>query len=558
MTCSDPPPARIVATSGLASGRVDDGGAVAFPVEAVVVGDGAVTGLVMLEDVQAMPPRTRRSTSGRRDEGKARTDIDASSTSVDRRSRTREDVVMTMRAAQTMPFVILLVAVACTAASTAAPVPSASGPASSPSEGGHSLRIRGAWPTYHGDPARSGAAAGPPLGDVRHAWTSPTLDGDVYAEPLVVGRLVVTATENDTVYALDATSGRVMWRAHVGEPVQSSTLPCGNIAPVSGITATPVVDPRAGLIYAGAFVSPARHELFALRLRSGAVVWHRPIDPPGMDPTTQQLRSALTLANGRVTVAYGGLFGDCGSYHGWVASVAADGSGSLIDYRAPTVNAGGIWAPSGPAVGSDGTLYVTTGNSFSSAFDHGDSVIALSPTLREMGFFAPTDWRDLNTGDADLGSVGPAVLPGDRIFQIGKGGVGYLLDAADLGGIGGELASAQVCDTAAFGGTAHAGDTVYVPCGDGLAAVRVADDRLTVAWRSERFDAGPPIVAGGLVWIVDLGNPALIGLDPDGGAQRIRIALDDASHFASPASAPGCVFVPTRETITAFCIPGAS
>src|SRR5206468_2065760 len=163
--------------------------------------------------------------------------------------------------------------------------------------------------TYHGDPTRSGLAAGPSLGDVLHAWTSPTLDGDVYAEPLVVGRLVLTATENDTVYALDARTGRPVWRSHLGEPVQRSTLPCG-------------------------------------------------------------------------------LFGDCGSYHGWVASVSADGSGPLLDYRAPTVNAGGIWAPSGPAVGPDGTMYVTTGNSFSGdAFDHGDSVIALSPDLRELGFF---------------------------------------------------------------------------------------------------------------------------------------------------------------------------
>jgi outer membrane protein assembly factor BamB len=278
-----------------------------------------------------------------------------------------------------------------------------------------------------------------------------------------------------------------------------------------------------------------------------------------MDPRTQQLRSALALANGRVYVAYGGLFGDCGSYHGWVASVATDGSGPLLDYQVPTVNAGGIWAPSGPAVAADGTLYVTTGNSFSGAtFDHGDSVIALSPDLRELGFFAPTHWPELNVGDVDLGSVGPAILPGDRIFQIGKGGVGYLLDATHLGGIGGELSSTQVCGDAAFGGTAHDDDNVYVPCGDGLVAVRVADDRLTVAWRSERFDAGPPIIAGGLVWTVDLGNSALVGFDPPGGAQRVRMPLDDASHFASPSSAPGCVFVPTRRSITAFCVPGAS
>src|SRR5262249_7446764 len=129
----------------------------------------------------------------------------------------------------------------------------------------HAPRIRGAWPTYHADPARSGVAAGPSLGDVRHAWTSPTLDGDVYAEPLVVGARVYTATENDTVYALNASTGAFVWTTHLGQPVDSSTLPCGNITPVSGITATPVIDQRAGLVYVAAFLAPAEHDLFAIR-----------------------------------------------------------------------------------------------------------------------------------------------------------------------------------------------------------------------------------------------------------------------------------------------------
>jgi outer membrane protein assembly factor BamB len=459
-----------------------------------------------------------------------------------------------------IPVVVLAAAVAAactTTGSTAPSAPSSSG-TTSPTVG-PAARMRGAWPTYHVDLARSGVAAGPALGGVRLAWRSPALDGDVYAEPLVVGGRVFTATENDTVYALDAATGEVVWQRHLGEPVDSSTLPCGNIVPVSGITATPVVDAGAGLLYAAAFLAPARHELFAVRIADGGVAWHRRIDPPGMDPRSQQLRSALMLANGRVYVAYGGLFGDCGSYHGWVAAVSADGSGPLIDYRAPTGNAGGIWAPSGPAVDGAGNLFVTTGNSFSGdVFDHGDSVIRLSPTLRELAYFAPTDWSELNTGDVDLGSVGPAILPGDRVFQIGKGGVGYLLDATDLGGIGGDLSSIDVCEGAAFGGTAHTDDTVFVPCPDGVVAIRFDGDRLTVGWRSEgSFDAGPPIVAGGLVWSVDLGDPALVGLDPDDGTGVVRLALDDASHFASPSAAPGCVFVPTRTSVTAFCLPEA-
>jgi len=453
----------------------------------------------------------------------------------------------------------VVVLVACTATSTTIP-PTLSTASPTPTVSVRPpVSTGGRWTTYQGDPARSGVAAGPSLADVRHAWTSVKLDGTIYPEPLAIGARVITATENDTVYALDAATGAVVWSRHVGMPVDSATLPCGNIVPTSGITATPVVDPATGVLYVAAFQSPARHELFALRVASGVVLWHRPIDPPGMDPRTQQLRSALTLANGSVYVAYGGLFGDCGSYHGWVAGVAADGSGPLFDYRAPTTNAGGIWAPSGPAVDGDGHLFVATGNSFSGdTFDHGDSVIELSPQLKELGFFAPADWAALNTGDVDLGSVGPAVLPDGRIFQIGKGGVGYLLDASDLGGIGGQLASAPVCG-GSFGGTAHDGRTIYVPCRDGLVALRVAGDGRSFrqVWRTSAFDAGPPIVAGGLVWTVDLSSSALLGFDPADGHEVERRPMDEVSHFASPSSAPGCLFVPTYRTITAFCRAGA-
>src|SRR5213078_4824717 len=179
---------------------------------------------------------------------------------------------------------VVLVAAVAAACTTATPTTSSTVAPSSASAtaSGHAPRVRGAWPTYHADPTRSGVAAGPPLGDVRHAWTSPTLDGDVYAEPLIVGPGVFTATENDTVYTLNASTGAVVWKAHLGQPVDSSTLPCGNIDPVSGITSTPVVDPAAGLLYAVAFLAPASHELFAIRIANGAVAWHRPIDPPSM------------------------------------------------------------------------------------------------------------------------------------------------------------------------------------------------------------------------------------------------------------------------------------
>jgi outer membrane protein assembly factor BamB len=79
------------------------------------------------------------------------------------------------------------------------------------------------WPTYHADAARSGLARGlPAAGRLAIGW-SRRLDGAVYGQPLVIGNLVIAATENDTVYGLARVSGRVLWKTHVATPLPLSS-----------------------------------------------------------------------------------------------------------------------------------------------------------------------------------------------------------------------------------------------------------------------------------------------------------------------------------------------
>src|SRR2546429_218052 len=111
-------------------------------------------------------------------------------------------------------------------------------------------------------------------------------------------------------------------RPSPGAPPASSGPPPRSAAPAPGRPPHPR-DARRGVVYAVAFLAPARHELAALDLASGRVRWRRAIDPPGADPKVHQQRGALALANGRVYVSFGGLFGDCGNYHGWVVSASA-------------------------------------------------------------------------------------------------------------------------------------------------------------------------------------------------------------------------------------------
>jgi outer membrane protein assembly factor BamB len=409
----------------------------------------------------------------------------------------------------------------------------------------------GGWTTYDRDAARSGAdPSEPPLGALRRAWTA-KVDGAVYAQPLVSGGRVFIATENDSVYALDAASGRVVWRTHVATPVAGSDLPCGDVDP-SGITGTPVVGD--GAVFAVAFVASSRHhELYALDVSTGRVRWHRPVDAAGANPTVEQQRAALVVDGGRVYVAYGGLFGDCGAYHGWVVGVNEDGAGALSSYRVPSTREAGIWAPPGPSLLPSGDLLVATGNSAgSTTFDYGNAVLRLSPALRQVDYFADAAWAALNASDTDLGSMTPLPLSGGLVFQIGKAGVGYLLRADHLGGTGGQTFESPVCTGGAYGGNAYRAPMVFVPCRDALTAIRVGGNAFTIAWRSSVSNPGPPIVAGGAVWTIALDSGVLTALDPSTGKVLASAAVGSVEHFTSPSTAGGRIYVPAGASVVAF------
>lgn len=412
----------------------------------------------------------------------------------------------------------------------------------------------GNWTTYHQSNGRSAFEPRANVSAVRAAWSSPTpLDGDVYAEPLVCGPTVYVATENDSVYAINASSGAVLWRTNVGTPVPGSALPCGDIDP-SGITGTPVLDPRTGTLYAVAFVSPLEHELVGVNATNGRLVSRVAADPVGSDPSVEQQRGALALADGRVYVPYGGLDGDCGAYHGWVVGLPISGTGAVVSYQVPTNREGGIWSAAGITVAANGNLLVSTGNGDSTTnYDFGDSVIELSPALTVVDSFAPTDWAQLNGADTDLGSVAPTLLPNGDVFQVGKGGVGYLLSGTHLGGIGGQLYNASVCG-GAYGGTATVGWSIYVPCTDGLVALLASPTGFNVTWTAGGLDAGSPIVTGNVVWVVDISTANLLGLNASTGVTDFSFPLGSVEHFISPAAAPESVFVAGGSNLYAFAL----
>jgi outer membrane protein assembly factor BamB len=422
------------------------------------------------------------------------------------------------------------------------------------------------WTVYHQNPAGTGVAQ--PVASVNtsaRAWTSPSLDGEIYGEPLVYAGQVYVATENDTVYALNARTGALAWSTHLGTPVPSSSLPCGDITPTVGITGTPVIDPSRNEIFVVADEmvngTPA-HTLTGLAIASGHPEMTRDVDPAGADTAALLQRTGLTLDDGRVVFGMGGNFGDCASYRGRIIAAPETGGKPLtftVDAAAGEFQ-GAVWmGGAAPVVDSSGHVWVSVGNgsvySSSHAYDDSDSVLELSPTMRLLQYFAPSDWATNNSQDLDM-STAPVLLPDGQVILTGKSAIVYLLDGAHLGGIGHQQATlTSACPQDIDGGIGLIGMTVYLPCRTGIIAVRATQSppALHLLW-SSGTGGGPAIVAAGLVWTIGQ-DGMLYGLDPATGKVRQQAPIGAlANHFPTPSVADGLMLAPAADDVVAFTV----
>jgi PQQ enzyme repeat len=263
-------------------------------------------------------------------------------------------------------------------------------------------------PTYHADAARSGHYVVPSLtwANAGNIKRDPAFDGrvpgNVYAQPLYwrpAGSergLLIVATEDNAVVALDAVTGKAVWQSRLGPAVPLSKLECGNIDPL-GITGTPVIDERGGALYLDAMVDGdkgPRHLVFGLSLADGAVLPGWPVDMVdtlhalGMtfNAPAQGERGALTLVGDKLYVPYGGHYRECGDYYGWVVGLSLDHPAAFAAWRTP-IKMAGIWTPGGIAF--DGShLFAAVGHS-AYAEDEGQWNGELLDKRRERHFASP-------------------------------------------------------------------------------------------------------------------------------------------------------------------------
>ena len=299
-----------------------------------------------------------------------------------------------------------------------------------------------------------------------------TLDGQVYAQPLVIGNTLIAATENDKVYGLDKSSGAILWTDNFGPAWPASTIGCSDLTPNLGISGAPVYDSASGYVYLvtkvndGADALHPHYYMHAVNPTSGAEKPSFPVAIGGhpsndasatFDAAYQGQRPGLLFLNGVVYAAFGSHCDYGPDYRGYVAGVSTAGKQTALwsDETGTGNNGGGIWAGGGGLVSDgDGQIIFATGNGVSPAPGPGnappgnlaESVVRLhvnaDGSLSPTDFFSPHDATKMDANDTDFGSGGPLALPDGYgtaahphlLVQMGKDGRLFLLDRDNLGG----------------------------------------------------------------------------------------------------------------------------
>jgi hypothetical protein len=429
-----------------------------------------------------------------------------------------------------------------------------------------------------------------------------SISGNVYAQPLYwapgggAPAELIVATENNIVYALNATTGATIWQRALPAAITSG-LPCGNVNP-DGITGTPVIDAATGTLYLNsetAVSGTAQHEIYALSLKTGAVLSGWPLNTQTLlagagvtfTPPQQGSRSALLLFQGALYVTYGGRYGDCGPYHGTVVQIDP-ATRALTGNWETRASGGGIWAQGG--ISSDGKyLFTTTGNTFNAnnVWGDGEGIIRLLPGLTHQtastDFYTPANWQTLDNDDADLGGTEALPLNVDtgtgsaapKLIAFGKDGNAYLVNRANLGGIGGKAVITKVSNSViltapAVYNTSAATLVAFtnfnsVQCNGGslqtLDLQAGAKSSIATKWCAGLNGGGSPMITTSdgtnnpIVWVLGAGGDNLLhGFNALNGAAVYNgtTTLSGLHYFQTLIAAGGRLYVAGDNSVYSF------
>ncbi|HEY7289231.1 MAG TPA: hypothetical protein VH583_05285 [Vicinamibacterales bacterium] len=442
-------------------------------------------------------------------------------------------------------------------------------------------------------------------------------DGRVDAQPLYLSALSIpgqgarnmlyVASEHGSVYGFDADTGAVVWRTSTlgtsevpSEPVGG----CGQVTPEIGVTSTPVIDRTRGIIYVVAMSkvgSTYIQRLHALALAYGGEVLGGPvtISATGFDPRMYEERSALTLVNNKLILAFTSHC-DAGTYNGWVMSydpTTLAQTGVLKVTQSGQM--GAIWmAGAGPAADAAGNIYLLDGNGtfdttlngsgfpVNGNFGNAFVKIATASGLSVADYFATFDTVSKSDADSDLGSGGALVLPDlidgggqTRHLAVGAGKDGhmYIVNRDSMGkfnastnniyqDLSGALPGGVWAMPAYFNGALYYGSVGQRLKAFPIVSARVGSTASSQSAGTFAYPGTTPSVSAsgttnGIVWAVEnSGTAVLHAYDATNLAHELynssqagtRDTFGAGNKFITPTIVNGHVYVGTPNGVAVF------
>jgi polyvinyl alcohol dehydrogenase (cytochrome) len=411
--------------------------------------------------------------------------------------------------------------------------------------GAPSLATAADWPIYGHDLSNSRSADndGPSASSVasmHEVWAFNSTNGDFTGTPVVAGGMVVAGTNQGSIFALDAVTGKVAWSKKIGQPINASAATDPN-APGGGVVLIPIAQVGAP-------------QLLALSLRDGSVRWKVALSNQPSS-TNADVYGSPVYWKGTVYIGTSGPNGDGSTARGSVVAVD-EGTGKLR-WRTFTVppgdDGGSVWST--PAIDvATGRLYVGTGNAYHApAADTTDAMLVLdTATGSILGHFqavADDTFAPNNPAGADLDfGASPNLLRAPNgqalVGEGNKNGTYYALDRATmhpvwssliapgspvLGGITGSTAY----DGVRVFGSDVLNSEIWALGGDGSTQWLSAD--------GGTLDFAPVAIAHGVLYTADPGG-FLVARNSATGAVLARFPLGGPT-FGGISIAGGAVYV---------------
>ncbi len=454
------------------------------------------------------------------------------------------------------------------------------------------------WLTVDHDSARSGNAMDETtltpsnVSGLQLSW-SKVLDGNITAQPLFVHSILIAGQTRDvlivgtggnSIYALDASNGTVLWSRNFGAPTPNTWgIPDG-----FGIEAPPFIDRIAGRIYTVSTDGSFR----TISLLDGSDVY--PAMTMIANPVTNKVWGGLNRVGNSIYVASASNGGDVAPWRGQVYQVNVASTPSLAgDFVVvPSIAApnggGGIWGYGGVSADlANGDIFASTsydstvsGNGNENTALYSNGMIALNSNVNLLGYFqGPQPGTIPCSGapcDLDFASTPTVFQPASCPTMLAAGsknGNLYLFREADLiasapplqiltlnapndslgsGGVGGVAAWSPV-DNMLYITTAGPGVTGVAA---GVVGLKVTSGcTLQVAWSNalggNDTPNSTPTIANGIVFVGQGNSGVVHAYNSQTGAQLWQSGSNYAvgATFAAPTVAGGKLYTGSWTTL---------